>query len=85
MKGKFDENAYNTEVEKRVSQGWDDETIKEHYQMKMEILKAASQAQPNPLAGGQYQEVPLGGSEKDGNDSVTSIIGNLMSRFVRTD
>ncbi len=85
-KGKFDENAYNAEVEKRASQGWDDETIKEHYQMKMEILKAA--AQPNPLAGGQYQqvEVPLGGSEKEGsNDSVSSIIGNLMSRFVRAD
>jgi hypothetical protein len=83
-KGKFDEAKYIAEVEKRVSQGWDDETIKEHYQMKMEILKAA--ATPNPLAGGM-QEVPLGGSSADGNnsDSVNVIIGNLMSRFVRTD
>jgi hypothetical protein len=84
-KGKFDENAYNAEVEKRVSQGWDDATISDHYSMKMEILKA--QAQPNPLAGG-YQtpsEVPLGGSAADGNDSVTSTIRDLMSRFVRAD
>jgi hypothetical protein len=84
-KGKFDENAYNAEVEKRVSQGWDDATISEHYSMKMEILKAA--AQPNPLAGG-YQtpsEVPLGGSAADGNDSINSTIQNLLSRFIRSE
>jgi hypothetical protein len=86
-KGKFDENAYNAEVEKRASQGWDDATISEHYNMKMEILKAQAVTNNNPLAGG-YQtpsEVPLGGSSQDSNDSVNVTIGNLLSRFMRSD
>jgi len=86
-KGKFDENAYNAEVEKRASQGWDDATISEHYNMKMEILKAQATTNTNPLAGG-YQtpsEVPLGGSSQDSNDSVNVTIGNLLSRFMRSD
>jgi len=39
MKGKFDEKGYEVEVDKRLQSNWDDATIQEFYNGKLELLK----------------------------------------------
>ncbi len=65
-KGKFDEKAFEAEVEKRLQQGWSDEQLNEFYASRSEILKLTNagyalpqQQQEQAL---QMPSAPTGGS-----------------------
>ncbi len=67
-KGKFDEKGYETEVEKRLQQGWTDEQLNEFYASRSEILKltnagyALPQQEQEQQQLGQVPQAPVGGS-----------------------
>lgn len=94
-KGKFDEKAFEAEVDKRLQSGATDEALNEFYTLwvdKQKLINAGYQLPQQaevpqmPMqapTGGSYQtptEVPTGGSSKD--DFISKNITELLSRVV---
>lgn len=97
-KGKFDEKAFEAEVEKRLQSGASDDALNEFYTLwldKQKLINAGytlpqeappQMEIPNAPTGGSYQtpsDVPTGGSAKD--DYVTKSITELLRFTVRRE